>query len=78
MRTADRRLPIDLWAVYWRENLTLSHVHILSKRTYLNIVLVSFCRHVGSFSFQNGSNQLSENTVVNTQYVFTFDVHVLV
>lgn len=57
-------------------NLTLTHVRILSKITYLNIVLVSYGRYAGLFSVQMGSDQLSEDTV-NTQYDFTFDVHVL-
>jgi hypothetical protein len=78
MGTADHPLPINLWAVYCKENLTLiSHVRICSKITYLNIVLVSFGRHAALFSVQIGSDQLSEDTV-NTEYYFTCDVHVLV
>jgi hypothetical protein len=58
------------------ESDTKSRVHF-SLLAYLKIVLVSFRRHAGSFSFQNGLDQLSEDTVFNTQYVFTCDVHVL-
>lgn len=39
--------------------------------TYLNIVLVSFGRHAGSFPVQNGSDQLSEDAVVDSARIHT-------